>query len=62
MASEKKQKKQKGSFFGLKIEYLQDYKIQTLVGAFGGYLVLAIVLAVIRKIGEKFETKEEVVE
>ncbi|MCI5939068.1 MAG: hypothetical protein MRZ17_04065 [Acholeplasmataceae bacterium] len=51
-----------GSFFGLKIEFLQDYKIQTLVGAFGGYLVLAIVLAVIRKIGEKFEAQEEVVE
>ena len=50
------------SYFGLKIEFLQDYKSQTLVGAFGGYLVLAIVLAVIRKIGEKFETKEEVVE
>lgn len=51
-----------GTFFGLKIEFLQDIKIQTLAGAFGGYLVLAIVLAVIRKIGEKLETKEEVAE
>lgn len=51
-----------GTFFGLKIEFLQDIKIQTLAGAFGGYLVLAIVLAVIRKIGEKLETKEEVTE
>lgn len=51
-----------GTFFGLKIEFLQDIKIQTLAGAFGGYLVLSIVLAVIRKIGEKLETKEEVAE
>ena len=51
-----------GTFFGLKIEFLQNIKIQTLAGAFGGYLVLAIVLAVIRKIGKKLETKEEVAE
>lgn len=51
-----------GSFFGMEIKFLQDYKIQSLAGAFGGYLILAIVIAVIRKIGEKLETKEEVVE
>ena len=51
-----------GSIFGMEIKFLQDYKIQSLAGAFGGYLVLAIVIAVIRKIGEKLETKEEVVE
>ena len=43
-------------------KFLQNIKIQTLAGAFGGYLVLAIVLAVIRKIGKKLETKEEVAE
>ena len=39
-----------GSFWGLEIKFLQDYKISTLAGAFGGYLVLAIVMAVINKL------------
>ena len=39
-----------GSFWGIKIEFLQDYKISALAGAFGGYLVLAIVMAVINKL------------
>ena len=39
-----------GSFFGLEIGFLQDYKISTLAGAFGGYLVLAIVMATINKL------------
>ncbi len=39
-----------GTFWGIKIGFLQDYRISSLAGAFGGYLVLAIVLAVINKI------------
>lgn len=47
------------TIWGQPISFLNDYKITALAGAFGGYLVLAIVLAVIRKVGEKFVTKEE---
>ena len=39
-----------GSFWGIRIDFLQDYKISALAGAFGGYLVLAIVMAVINKL------------
>lgn len=38
------------SFWGKTIEFLEPYKISALAGAFGGYLVLAIVMAVINKI------------
>lgn len=38
------------TLWGQPIEFLQDYKISVLVEAFGGYLVLAIVMAVINKI------------
>lgn len=38
------------TFFGMEITFLQDYKISALAGAFGGYLVLAIVMAVINKL------------
>ena len=38
------------TFAGLPIEFLQDYKITALAGAFGGYLVLAIFLAILNKI------------
>ena len=38
------------TFCGMPIEFLQNYKISSLAGAFGGYLVLAIVMAVINKI------------
>ena len=38
------------TFWGNPIEFLEDYKIASLAGAFGGYLVLAIVLAVVNKI------------
>ncbi|MBQ3596232.1 MAG: hypothetical protein II988_00260 [Clostridia bacterium] len=38
------------TFCGMPIEFLQNYKITALAGAFGGYLVLAIVMAVINKI------------
>ena len=52
------------SFWGMPIEFLQNYKISALAGAFGGYLVLAIVMAVINKLTglhnhlEEFEEKE----
>lgn len=38
------------TIWGQPIAFLEDYKISALAGAFGGYLVLAIVLAVINKI------------
>lgn len=38
------------AIWGLPIEFLKDYKIDILAEAFGGYLVLAIVLAVINKV------------
>ena len=39
-----------GSFWGIQIKFLQDFKISALAGAFGGYLVLAIVMATINKL------------
>jgi electron transport complex protein RnfE len=47
-----------GSFFGIEIPFLANYKVSALAGAFGGYLVLAIVCAVINKLGEKCVEKE----
>lgn len=38
------------TIWGNPIEWLEPYKISALAGAFGGYLVLAIVMAVINKI------------
>ena len=38
------------TIWGQPIEFLQDYKISALAGAFGGYLILAIVMAVVNKI------------
>ena len=38
------------TIWGQPIEFLQDYKISTIAGAFGGYLVLAIVMAIINKL------------
>lgn len=38
------------TFWGSPIAFLENYKIAALAGAFGGYLVLAIVLAVVNKI------------
>lgn len=38
------------SILGHSIGFLSDYKVSSLAGAFGGYLVLAIVLAAINKI------------
>lgn len=47
------------AIFGQPIAFLQDYKISTLAGAFGGYLVLAVVLAVINKLTGLNEEKED---
>lgn len=41
------------TLWGKPIEFLANYKISALAGAFGGYLILALVLAAIRKLGEK---------
>lgn len=38
------------SIWGNAIEWLEPYKLSTIAGTFGGYLVLAIVMAVINKI------------
>ena len=45
--------------WGQPIAFLQEYKIATLAGVFGGYLVLAIVLAVINKITGLNAEKED---
>ena len=47
------------TIWGQPIEFLQDYKISALAGAFGGYLVLAIVMAVINKLTGLHKTEEE---
>ena len=47
------------SIWGISIDFMNDYKISALAGAFGGYLVLAIVLAVIRKIGASVKKEKE---
>lgn len=38
------------SIWGKPIAFLQDYKVSALVSAFGGYIVLAIVMAIINKV------------
>ena len=38
------------TFWGKPIAFLENYKIAALAGAFGGYIVLAIVLAIVNKI------------
>ena len=47
------------SIFGINVEFMNDYKISALAGAFGGYLVLAIVLAAIRKLGAVINKNKE---
>ena len=47
------------TFWGKPIAIFEDYKITALAGAFGGYLVLAIVLAVINKVTGLHEHNEE---
>ena len=50
------------SIFGQPIAFLEDYKISSLAGAFGGYLVLSIVTAVINKVTGIFHHHAEVAE
>lgn len=38
------------TFWGKPVAFMENYKISTIAGVFGGYLVLAIVMAVINKI------------
>lgn len=47
------------SVWGVNVAFMNDYKIEAFVGAFGGYLVLAIVLACIRKIGACVNKRKE---
>lgn len=47
------------SIWGVSIPFMQDFRVSALSGVFGGYLVLAIVFAVMRKIGGKKESEKE---
>jgi len=47
------------SIWGHEIAFLANYKVSALAGAFGGYLVLACVLAVIKKLTGAHEHLEE---
>ncbi len=47
------------SIWGIQIDFMNDYKVASLAGAFGGYLVLAVVLAIIRKIGASVKKEKE---
>lgn len=47
------------SFFGYRIAFLEPYKISALTGAFGGYLVLALVTAFIASVCNKRTEKKE---
>ena len=47
------------TIWGQPIEFLQNYKVTALAGAFGGYVVLAIVIAVINKITGLHHHEEE---
>ena len=46
------------SIWGVSIEFLEPYKISAIAGAFGGYVVLAIVLAIINKLTGLHEEHE----
>ena len=46
------------SFCGIEIGFLANYKVSALAGAFGGYLMLAILTAVINKVTQKLEKEE----
>jgi len=47
------------SIWGQPIAFLQEYKISTLAGVFGGYLVLSVVLAVVNKLTGLNQEKED---
>ena len=46
------------AIWGNEIAFMKDYRISAIAGAFGGYLVLAIVVAIINKLTEK-KVKED---
>lgn len=48
------------TIWGIDIPFMNDYKITTIAGAFGGYLILALVLALIRKIDATLHKNKEV--
>lgn len=48
------------SIWGHEIAFMNDYKVSAIAGAFGGYLVLALVLALIRKIDAAAHKNKEV--
>ena len=50
------------SVWGINIPFMNDYKISTIAGAFGGYLILALVLALIRKIDATLHKNNKEVE
>lgn len=47
------------TIWGEPVAFLQNYKVTALAGAFGGYVVLAIVIAIINKITGLHHHKEE---
>ncbi|MBO5715861.1 MAG: hypothetical protein J6S23_05665, partial [Clostridia bacterium] len=47
------------SVWGIDIGFMSNYKVSALAGAFGGYLVLALVLAAIRKLGAYINSRKE---
>ena len=53
----------KATFWGNPIKFIEPYKISALAGAIGGYIVLAIVMAIVNKITglhkEEHEEKED---
>ena len=48
------------SIWGINIAFMNDYKISAFAGAFGAYLVLALVLALIRKLDVVIHKNKEV--
>jgi electron transport complex protein RnfE len=48
------------SIWGHEIAFMKDYKISAIASAFGGYLILALVLALIRKIDVVVHKNKEV--
>lgn len=46
------------SFWGKEVAFMKDYRVSAIAGVFGGYLVLAIVVAIINKITTK-KVKED---
>ena len=47
------------SFWGNEIAFMKDYRVSSIAGVFGGYLVLAIVVAIINKLTTKKVKDEE---